>query len=179
MDRNYKKVAEGVVEMTGVDIFLNTRQRNYVELRALVCYILREKLGMRWTNIAYYFESMGKTMNHATVIHLVKNYETYKMYNSSLQEIEDSFNFKSDLNYDEIDKIHYLQGKCDNFERKYLDLRNKVKNDPIMNVLHDIPKDKLNEIIEKISLWKQSWNWKNKDECKVIESSTSMEGMHW
>ena len=106
MDRNYKKVAEGVVEMTGVDIFLNTRQRNYVELRALVCYILREKLGMRWTNIAYYFESMGKTMNHATVIHLVKNYETYKMYNSSLQEIEDTFNFKSELNYDEIDKIH-------------------------------------------------------------------------
>ena len=179
MDRNYKKVAEGVVEMTGVDIFLNTRQRNYVELRALVCYILREKLGMRWTNIAYYFESMGKTMNHATVIHLVKNYETYKMYNKSLQEIEDTFNFKSELNYDEIDKIHYLQGKCDNFERKYLDLRNKVKNDPIMNVLHDIPKDKLNEIIEKVSLWKQSWNWKNKDECKVIESSTSMEGMHW
>ena len=37
------------------------------------------------------------------------------MYNSSLQEIEDTFNFKSELNYDEIDKIHYLQGKCDNF----------------------------------------------------------------
>ena len=173
------EIANKIKELSGLDIFKNTRQRKYVEHRSLLATILRNKLLMRWTNIAYYFESMGKTMNHATVIHLVKNYETYKMYNKSLQEIEDTFNFKSELNYDEIDKIHYLQGKCDNFERKYLDLRNKVKNDPIMNVLHDIPKDKLNEIIEKVSLWKQSWNWKNKDECKVIESSTSMEGMHW
>ena len=157
----------------GIDIASPSRKIIYTNAR-LVFYFIARKYGGSYSKIG---EFLGK--NHATVIHLVKNYETYKMYNKSLQEIEDTFNFKSELNYDEIDKIHYLQGKCDNFERKYLDLRNKVKNDPIMNVLHDIPKDKLNEIIEKVSLWKQSWNWKNKDECKVIESSTSMEGMHW
>lgn len=174
MNRNYRKVAEGVAEMTGVDIFSNTRQRNYVELRALVCYILREKLGMRWTNIAYYFESMGKSMNHATVIHLVKMYPTYKIYNKHLEEIEQCFNFKSELKYDEIDKIHYLQGKCDNLEKKYNNLKHKVNNNPLLKVLQNIPDDKIEEIIERINLWTKSWNWKNKDHCEIIESSTGI-----
>jgi hypothetical protein len=174
--RNHKKVAESIVEMTGVDIFLNTRQRNYVELRALVCYILREQLGMRWINIAAYFESMGKSMNHATAIHLVKMYPTYRRYNEQLKEFEGCFNFKSELKYDEIDKIHYLQSKCDNLEKKYIVLKKSIEKNPTLKVLHDIPNERLGELIEKIDLWKKSWEWKSNDKCEIIESSTGISG---
>ena len=42
-----------------------------------------------------------------------------------------------------------------------------------------LSKDRIDEIIERISLLKKSWSWKSEDKCQVIESSTSMEGMHW
>ena len=87
MNENYLKISERIVEMTGIDIFKNTRKAEYVELRALACYIFREKMNMRWTNIANFFTSMGKKTDHASVIHLVKMYPTYVKYNLSLIHI--------------------------------------------------------------------------------------------
>ena len=160
--KDIKKIGDSVKEMSGIDIFDNTRSRAHVELRALVCYILREKMGMRWTNIALYFKSEGKTMHHATAIHSVKMYPIYRKYNNDLQELERCFNFKSELQYDEIDKLHYLQGKFDNLESKYIKLQESIKDNPILKVLEEIPEDYIDEIIEKIDLVKKSWKWKNK-----------------
>lgn len=160
--KDIKKIGDSVKEMSGIDIFDNTRSRAHVELRALVCYILREKMGMRWTNISLYFKSEGKTMHHATAIHSVKMYPIYRKYNNDLQELERCFNFKSELQYDEIDKLHYLQGKFDNLESKYIKLQESIKNNPILKVLEEIPEDCIDEIIEKIDLVKKSWKWKNK-----------------
>ena len=160
--KDIKKIGDSVKEMSGIDIFDNTRSRMHVELRALVCYILREKMGMRWTNISLYFKSEGKTMHHATAIHSVKMYPIYRKYNNDLQELERCFNFKSELQYDEIDKLHYLQGKFDNLESKYIKLQESIKNNPILKVLEEIPEDCIDEVIEKIDLVKKSWKWKNK-----------------
>ena len=160
--KDIKKIGDSVKEMSGIDIFDNTRSRTHVELRALVCYILREKMGMRWTNISLYFKSEGKTMHHATAIHSVKMYPIYRKYNNDLQELERCFNFKSELQYDEIDKLHYLQGKFDNLESKYIKLQESIKNNPILKVLEEIPEDCIDEVIEKIDLVKKSWKWKNK-----------------
>jgi len=44
MNKDYLKISERIIEMTGVDIFQNTRKREYVELRALACYIFRKKM---------------------------------------------------------------------------------------------------------------------------------------
>ena len=160
--KDIKKIGDSVKEMSGIDIFDNTRSRSHVELRALVCYILREKMGMRWTNISLYFKSEGKTMHHATAIHSVKMYPIYRKYNNDLQELERCFNFKSELQYDEIDKLHYLQGKFDNLESKYIKLQESIKDNPILKVLEEIPEDCIDEVIEKIDLVKKSWKWKNK-----------------
>jgi|TARA_R110000851_G_scaffold260261_1_gene412824 hypothetical protein len=161
--KDIQKIGNSVKEMSGIDIFKNTRNRTHVELRALVCFILREKLGMRWTNISLYFESEGKTMHHATAIHSVKMYPIYRKYNNDLQELERCFNFKSELQYDEIDKLHYLQGKFDNLESKYNALKNKIKNNPILKVLQEIPEDYVGEVIQTIDLVKKSWEWKKKE----------------
>ena len=55
MNKDYLKISERIIEMTGIDIFQNTRKREYVELRALACYIFRKKMNMRWTSIANFF----------------------------------------------------------------------------------------------------------------------------
>ena len=176
-----KKIGDSVKEVSGLDIFDNTRRRDYVEMRALVCYVLRKKLRIGLTNIALYFQSEGKTMHHATVIHLIKMYPVYKRYNSQLEDIEYSFNFDKSFEFNENNfiKNQYLIDKYNNLKNKYDYLKNNVENNPILNVMHNIPEDKRDEVIERIIMMKKSWDWKSKDECKVIEASTSMEGMHW
>ena len=191
MNKDYLKISERIIEMTGVDIFQNTRKREYVELRALVCHIFRNKMNMRWTTIANFFTSMGKKTDHASVIHLVKMYPIYKKSNEDLFELESCFEFKSKLNYDEIDQVHFLQNEYRKVkkENKILveevkELKSKSKNysDDQHNLLmlfDGLPKNRIDEIIERINLLKKSWSWKSKDKCEIIETSTSMEGMHW
>lgn len=176
-----KKIGDSVKEASGLNIFDNTRIREYVEMRALVCYILRKKLRIGLTNIALYFQSEGKTMHHATVIHLVNQYPMYKRYNSRLAEIEDSFEELNNLEFNQESYIRnkYLSYNYDKLQEKYNKLKNNIKTNPILDVLQEIPEDKIDEVIERINIMKKSWDWKSKDECKVIESSTSMEGMHW
>lgn len=176
-----KKIGNSVKEASGLNIFDNTRIREYVEMRALVCYVLRKKLRIGLTNIALYFQSEGKTMHHATVIHLVNQYPIYKRYNPRLAEIEDSFEELNNLEFNQESYIRnkYLSYNYDKLQEKYNKLKNNIKTNPILEVLQDIPEDKIDEVIERINIMKKSWDWKSKDECKVIETSTSMEGMHW
>jgi cell division protein FtsB len=190
MSRNYLKISERIVEMTGIDIFDNTRKQEYVELRALACYIFREKMNMRWMNIANFFNSMGKAMDHATAIHLVNMYPTYTKDNPELLEIESCFVFEDNENYDEVDRVAYLKKKNEKLKENVFKLKAEVKElrkKPTFNLrdqnmlmlFKDIPDDKINEVVERIDLMKKSWSWKTKDKCQVIESSTSMDGMHW
>jgi hypothetical protein len=163
-----KKIGDSVKEVSGLNIFDNTRRRDYVEMRALVCYVLRKKLRIGLTNIALYFQSEGKTMHHATVIHLVNQYPVYKKYNSRLEDIEYSFNFDKSFQFNENNfiKNQYLIDNYNKLKNKYDDLKNNVEKNPILNVMHNIPEDRIDEVIERIIMMKKSWDWKSKDECK-------------
>ena len=171
-----KKIGDSVKEVSGLDIFDNTRRRDYVEMRALVCYVLRNKLRIGLTNIALYFQSEGKTMHHATVIHLVNQYPMYKRYNSRLASIEDSFEQLNNLefNQDSYIRNQYLSYNYDKLQEKYKNLKDNIKTNPILDVLQDIPEDKIDEVIERINILKKSWDWKSKDKCEVIEASSGI-----
>ena len=151
-----EQVANKVIELCKLDIYNKTRKRNYVDYRALVCWVLRNKLNMRWTNIAQFFIQNGKEMNHANVIHLEKNYPYYKKHNPFLDEIENMMLFKGGLNYDQIDQVHYITNKYNNLKDKY----DKLINKPLFNVLVNIPKDKENEVAAQLQIITKSWKWK-------------------
>lgn len=174
MKSNSEKVVSCVIEMSNVNIFSNTRERKFVELRALVCWIFREQLGMGWTHIALFFESKGKSMNHATVIHLVKMYPSYKNYNKELQKIEDCFDLKPNPKFDNVEQFYYLKIRGEHFEHKYNKLKEDIKKDKVIDVIRDIPNDKQDEIIERIKLWTKSWEWKSKDKCEIINASSGI-----
>ena len=57
MSENLKpiQIAKKIIKESGVDIFENNRRKNQIEFRSLLCYLLREKLNMRWTLIAKFF----------------------------------------------------------------------------------------------------------------------------
>ena len=165
-----EKVAKSVIDLTGLDVFKETRVKEYVEARALLNTMLHDDLGMGWSRIAEFYEDNGKKMDHATVIHSFKNYPIYRQHNNKLQKLEGCFNFSYEIFEDHINTTLNLQNNYENLQYKYLKLQNHLKS-PMIKIMHDIPKDRWNEVLERIDLLKRSWEWKNKDNCLVIESS--------
>jgi len=160
MKENLKpiEIANKIIKETGVNIFENTRKKNYIEYRSLLCYLLREKLNMRWLNIKKFFNDNNKLMDHATCIYSANNYKMYKKYNKNLEKIENLFSFKSDISIDQIDRVHYLENKCKLLEGK---LEKKV-NGELPKLLLDIPQDKESEAIQRIGIMIKGWQWINK-----------------
>ena len=190
MSKNCLEISQRIIEMTGVNIFNNTRKQEFVQLRALACYMFREKMNMRWRNISEFFEKNGKYLDHSTAIHLVNMYPIYAKHKPELKEIESCFVFDDNENYDEIDRVNYLKNKIEKLNRSIFKLKGQVKElkkrpvyDPddieMLKLFSDVPADKVDELLERITLLKKSWAWKSKDKCQIIESSTSMDGMHW
>ena len=179
--KDAQEIVDKVSKIIGINIFENTRKRDYVESRALVVFLLREKLLMRWVNIARYFEENGKHMDHANAIHLFKMYPIYKNYNKQLSTIENTFIFKSQLNYDEIDKFHYLLKKVKEVKQENDLLIKKLaatkkQQDPILDLLEGMTQEQMAQAIERVTLLKKSFAWKSVDKCEIIEAGDGISG---
>jgi hypothetical protein len=127
MVNNYKpiNIADKISELSGIDVFIDTRERKVVEVRSLLTYLLREKLKMRWKNIVLFYDRNGKKINMANVMHSYKKYEDYKKQNPFLDQLQNSFVFEPYSDYDEINKIDYLEKKCKRLEKKLQEQINK------------------------------------------------------
>ena len=79
-------------------------------------YLLREKMNLRWMNIALFFKANDKNITHATVIHSHHYYKVYKDENPKLEELEKQFNF-TPVDLDTLDKIHMLENKVKNLKK--------------------------------------------------------------
>jgi hypothetical protein len=70
--------------LAGLNILDNTRKREYIEARAVFCVIAYKYVGLNLSQVAQYFKDRGKSSDHATILHALKNYEIYSKYNSQL-----------------------------------------------------------------------------------------------
>tara|TARA_R110000751_G_scaffold21002_4_gene60886 strand:- start:1637 stop:2131 length:495 start_codon:yes stop_codon:yes gene_type:complete len=153
------EIADRLKELTSIDIFENTRTQEVVKVRSLFCYLLREKLAMRWTAISQFFQHNNKPMNHATVIHSIKNYHSYKLSDKKIATLEEMFTFDSDLTIDEINKIKYLENKIKRLETQIKDVGS---DNSLYTKLKNIPAEKEEYIMNKIDLWLKEFEWKSK-----------------
>ena len=96
MKENLKpiQIANRIIKESGINIFENNRRQSQIEYRSLLCYLLREKLSMRWLYIVKFFNDNNKTMTHASCI-----------------------------NIDQIDRVHYLENKCKLLENKLIECK--------------------------------------------------------
>lgn len=154
------EIAQKVIQLSGINIFEKTRKREVVEMRGLFFYILREKVNMGWTEIARYFEDSGTPINHATVMHSLKNYEIYKSTNKKIQEIEEMIVLKTSMNLKGINRENYLEVKCKKLEEEINRLKNKT---PLYKLVNQIPKHLEGEALTRIELLIKGWEWKYKD----------------
>ena len=153
MKENLKpiEIANKIIQESGINVFENNRRKYSVEMRSLLCFLLREKLNMRWLNIAKFFNDNNKSMTHASCIHAFKNYKMYKKTNSKLLDIENLFSFKSNLSIDEIDRVHYLENKCKLLEKK--------NDSDLLKLVKEIPEEKETEALNRITLMLRGWEW--------------------
>jgi len=155
------EIANKIQEISGLDLFKNTRKKEYIEIRSLFNYLLRNKLNMRWAYIAQFFIDNGKRYDHSLAIHSCNSYEQLAKYNPKLKEIEHMFTFKSNLTYDQIDKSYYLENKIKNLNNKIVKLKNELDS-PAYNLLKDINEKDIPELQERLVMWKKSLEWKKK-----------------
>lgn len=82
-----KRIALKVRSVTGVNPFMNTRKREYVEARSLLMYLYHNVCRLNYSQITRLFQDQGKSMHHATVIHSLKNFDMYKKFNPKFNEL--------------------------------------------------------------------------------------------
>lgn len=141
------EIANKISEISGIDLFNKSRKRNVVEHRGLLCYILRDKLKMRWEKIAKFYKAQGWPVNHATLINSYNKWYMYKT-NEDVISILNDFKFVEETQ-EEIDKI-------DRLETKYINLQKKLE-DPLVKLVSRIPKEKKDLVKEKLDLMSKEW----------------------
>jgi chromosomal replication initiation ATPase DnaA len=112
-----QEISDRIIKKTKVNVFEDSRKKEVIHYRSLLIYLLREKMNLRWMNIALFFKANDKSITHATIIHSHHYYEIYKDENPKLEELEKQFNF-APVDLDTLDKIHMLENKVKNLRQR-------------------------------------------------------------
>ena len=122
-----------IKQITGVDIFQETRKQEVVEYRAVANLFLNKIMGYSLMDIVRWYQSNGKNSHHATIIFSINNYDIYKKYNKDLEKIfntllssttsttsiADLIREVKDLNQKELnDLMKYVQTK--KYQKSYI-----------------------------------------------------------
>tara|TARA_R110002020_G_scaffold159248_9_gene342943 strand:- start:366 stop:791 length:426 start_codon:yes stop_codon:yes gene_type:complete len=86
MNKEAKKIADYLSEISGIDVFENKRRRYNIEARCLLTFILRNHFDMTFHQIKEFYQANGKSYNHATAIHSLKSFEVHRRYSKFLDE---------------------------------------------------------------------------------------------
>jgi len=126
-------VQELLKQISGVDIFQETRKQEVVEYRAVANLFLNKIMGYSLMDIVRWYQSNGKNSHHATIIFSINNYDIYKKYNKDLEKmfntllssttsttsIADLIREVKDLNQKELnDLMKYVQTK--KYQKNYI-----------------------------------------------------------
>jgi hypothetical protein len=126
-------VQQLIKQISGVDIFQETRKQEVVEYRAVANLFLNKILGCSLMDIVRWYQSNGKNSHHATIIFSINNYDIYKKYNKDLEKvfntllssttsttsIADLIREVKDLNQKELnDLMKYVQTK--KYQKSYI-----------------------------------------------------------
>jgi hypothetical protein len=81
-----QQTARMIKELSGVNVFENSRKQNVIESRSLLIYILREVENMTYYFIRDFFVENGKDYDHSTAMHSYQSYPMYAKHNKQLEK---------------------------------------------------------------------------------------------
>ena len=85
------EIARELEELSGLSPLRHTRQRAYIDVRATLTFLLYNNLNFTLAELSRFYKSNGKPYDHATALHALKNFETYRRYNKNIDKWLDTF----------------------------------------------------------------------------------------
>lgn len=101
-----KTIANTVENITGVNIFEQTRRRDVIEMRSMVNTYLTKVQNMKLMAIVNDYKKNGYNTTHPSIIHSINTYPTHSFYNRDLELIYESLLNDTKLNI--LNKIQNL-----------------------------------------------------------------------
>ena len=135
-----EQIANEIIMLSKLNIFDNTRKREYVEARALLCYILRKHKKMTYREITEFFCENNKPINHATIIHYIKNFESYIKFNRKLNQMMNTVV----MNMNETD----YRSRRD-FIKLKADVLNKSSIDSVLELIHKLHNKEIKQKLQR------------------------------
>jgi len=172
-----KQLSEKFVEITGLDLTSKTRYQEESYLRALLYKIMVDINGMNDRMISEWFQDIGVKRNRSSIFHALRKINVYYENYVKFRNVYDLFFDDKKRQRERIESRRSERVRIIN-ERIAKKLETGERN-KIHELADVIPDDRIDEMYEMMNLRIKSWQWKSKDKCEVIDSSTSMEGMHW
>ena len=171
-------VSNLLLSLSEPELFAETRRRNIIEHRALLCYILRNNLKMTFESIADFFVANGKSYDHSTAIHSCKMYPTYRKYNKNLYELEKLFVVYDEVEYEEISSMQLIMKRNKELEELLRDLKENISLYDLTNnekEYRQLGKKQRETYDERASLVIKSFKWKARnEEAEVIVGSPNV-----
>jgi len=172
-----KQLSEKFVEITDLDLTSKTRHQEESYLRALLYKIMVDINGMNDRMISEWFQDIGVKRNRSSIFHALRKINVYYENYVKFRNVYDLFFDDKKRQRERIESRRSERVRIIN-ERIAKKLETGERN-KIHELADVIPDDRIDEMYEMMNLRIKSWNWKSKDKCEIIDSSTSMEGMHW
>ena len=115
-----ERLIQEIKKESGIDLFRNTNKRQYVEVRALFSYFLRNYFGFKLQEIVEIYKKNGFSTHHATILYANKNYkEVYLPFSRTLRDLDEKMYIKFG-NHNEV-KLRTLKMRVDSIPEERLD----------------------------------------------------------
>lgn len=123
-----ERLKEIIRQETNTDVDIKTRKRETIEMRSLYCNVLKQ------LNPNKTLQAIGDTLelNHATVIHSLKNYKMYEEYNPELKRFKANI-----LSYFTIDNEEELKELTEIEKLKLQVYKVTLENDKLKKEIKD------------------------------------------
>jgi hypothetical protein len=120
MNKRVKRLIREIEKEARLDLFRNTRKREYTEARALFSYFLRNYFGYKLSEIVEIYKQNGFSTHHATILYANRNYkDSYLPFSRFLKDLDQKMYIKFG-NHQEV-KLRSLKMRIDSIPDNRLD----------------------------------------------------------
>jgi hypothetical protein len=120
MNKRVKRLIREIEKEARLDLFRNTRKREYTEARALFSYFLRNYFGYKLSEIVEIYKQNGFSTHHATILYANRNYkDSYLPFSRFLKDLDEKMYIKFG-NHQEV-KLRSLKMRIDSIPDNRLD----------------------------------------------------------
>jgi len=166
------ELAEEFMAKTGIDVFLTTRKEKQVFLRTLFYKVLVNYNGMIDQNIEDWYKEHGVSKNRSSIHTALTKIDMYYRLNEEFRNAYDMYfnnKIKKRITLEKA-KMNALESTKNKSKQVIL----KKDKDDLDLLIDSIKPDRREEIYELVSLRVKSWEWKSKDQCKIINCSENI-----